>query len=290
MVDNGGAARGCMRDAATVPTAEGRSMSPIRRVLDRVYWWLSDRITPGLVNSQHRYLATLRGRLTPRTRWLDLGCGRRIVPDWLPLAAQRDAALVASVGLAVGIDVDPDSLRDNAVLPARVRGDLHRQPFADDSFDVVTANMVVEHVSDPVALLAEVRRVLAPGGSFIFHTPNLHHPPILLAALLPQWLKNAAARVLENRPGKDVFPTLYRLNTRRDIERVGAAAGLSVSDVGLVDSSTVTAMLGPLAAFELLFIRLLRWRPLRGLRGNVIAVLTKPDTAAETQRTLRRAA
>ena len=265
-------------------------MSPLRRTLDRVYWWLCDRITPGLVNSQHHYLRTLRRCLTPRTRWLDLGCGRRIVPDWLPRAAQQGATLVASVRTAVGIDVDAQSLQDNTVLPARVRGDLHRLPFADASFDVVTANMVVEHLSDPMALVVEVQRVLAPGGAFIFHTPNLAHPPIMLASLLPQWLKNAAARVLENRPATDVFPTHYRLNRRRDIERVSAVAGLTVADVGLVDSSTVTAMLGPFAAIELLFIRLLRWRPLRGLRGNVIAVLKKPDVTTEAHPALRKAA
>jgi SAM-dependent methyltransferase len=63
-----------------------------------------------------------------------------------------------------------------------VRGDLHRLPFHDASFDVVFSVAVIEHVHNPFLAVAEVSRVLAPGGRFIgasafgepFHTSFFH--------------------------------------------------------------------------------------------------------------------
>ena len=49
-------------------------------------------------------------------------------------------------------------------------------PFEDDSFDVVISNHVIEHVTDHLKHLSEIRRVLAPGGSVYLATPNKSSP------------------------------------------------------------------------------------------------------------------
>ncbi len=49
---------------------------------------------------------------------------------------------------------------------ADVRGDAHRLPFRGASFDHVITNAVLEHVTDPLGAVAEVSRVLRPGGVF----------------------------------------------------------------------------------------------------------------------------
>jgi 2-polyprenyl-6-hydroxyphenyl methylase/3-demethylubiquinone-9 3-methyltransferase len=51
-------------------------------------------------------------------------------------------------------------------------GQAERLPFADGSFDVVCAMDFLEHVERPAAVVAEVARVLKPGGVFFFHTFN----------------------------------------------------------------------------------------------------------------------
>jgi 2-polyprenyl-3-methyl-5-hydroxy-6-metoxy-1,4-benzoquinol methylase len=51
--------------------------------------------------------------------------------------------------------------------------DLISAHFPDNSFDAVTMNHVIEHVSDPVALLAEVKRILKPDGRLVSITPNI---------------------------------------------------------------------------------------------------------------------
>lgn len=51
------------------------------------------------------------------------------------------------------------------------RVDIQHMPFADDSFDLLLANHVLEHVDAPDLALAEIHRVLKPGGHAILQTP-----------------------------------------------------------------------------------------------------------------------
>lgn len=74
---------------------------------------------------------------------------------------------------AHGVDVDP-----KAVLAARERGlkaslgTLQSVAFPDDKFDAIALNHVIEHVYEPLDLMAECRRVLKRGGQLVLTTPN----------------------------------------------------------------------------------------------------------------------
>ncbi|MBI2708362.1 MAG: glycosyltransferase [Actinobacteria bacterium] len=86
---------------------------------------------------------------------LDVGCGH----GW-DTRALRDAG--ASV---VGVDLNPVKLRATGVpLPGSVVGDAGRLPFPDQAFDGVWCSNLLEHVPEPEPLIAEVERVLRPGG------------------------------------------------------------------------------------------------------------------------------
>jgi SAM-dependent methyltransferase len=94
------------------------------------------------------------------TRLLDVGCG--------------SAWLGEHYSDYTGIDLSPD-----AVEAARRRGrevllvDVdERLPFDDGSFDGVVLKDVLEHVSDPVRLVKETRRVLRPGGRVFASSPD----------------------------------------------------------------------------------------------------------------------
>lgn len=66
------------------------------------------------------------------------------------------------------------SLDISAAARPHVVADAHSLPFADESFDVVLANNVIEHLSDPADGVSEMRRVLAPNGQLLYTIPFLY--------------------------------------------------------------------------------------------------------------------
>jgi 2-polyprenyl-6-hydroxyphenyl methylase/3-demethylubiquinone-9 3-methyltransferase len=100
-------------------------------------------------------------------RVLDIGCGAGFLGNYL---AQRGHAVT-------GIDAAQDALavarlHDVSGQARYVQGDALHLPFENGSFDVVCALDFLEHVEDPDRAIDEAARVLAPGGSFFFHTFN----------------------------------------------------------------------------------------------------------------------
>jgi SAM-dependent methyltransferase len=54
---------------------------------------------------------------------------------------------------------------------AKVKADIHQLPFADNAFDAVLCNHVLEHVADDIKAMQELKRVLKPGGWAILQVP-----------------------------------------------------------------------------------------------------------------------
>jgi ubiquinone/menaquinone biosynthesis C-methylase UbiE len=176
---------------------------------------LERRIVPGLTHSHYTYKKALHAYARPGAAWLDAGAGRGLFPDWL---RREEAEVLAQARPMIGVDPDLASLRDNSSVSHRVVGMLECAPLRSESFDLITSNQVVEHVADPQGALSEIRRLLKPGGVFIFHTPNFLNYQTFIASLLPQGLKFWLASFLEGRHEKDVFPTHYRMNTPGTIQ------------------------------------------------------------------------
>ena len=108
--------------------------------------------------------AYLIDRLRPGLAVLDVGCGPGTITAGL---AERVAP-----GTVTAVDAEPGVLEEarRAVEGrglANVRfavADVHDLDFPDDSFDIVHAHQVLQHVPDPVRALREMRRVCRPGG------------------------------------------------------------------------------------------------------------------------------
>ncbi len=241
--------------------------------LEIIYRRCQRLIVPELRPSQYAYFETLGTAVDSRRAWLDVGCGRRLVPDWLINADSVESTLVGRVNWLVGADLDLDSLRERPNLRDKVQASGSNLPFRRETFDVVSANMVMEHVAEPRRMLEELQRVLRPGGLFAFHTPNCRFWAIRLAGAMPRRVKLMAIALLEGRAEEDVFPTHYRFNDVRDITSLAEAAGFEVVQLETVSSSPVTARLGPVAILELCWIRVLRASALKGRRSNIIGVL-----------------
>jgi SAM-dependent methyltransferase len=222
--------------------------------------------------AQEDYRNCLFAIVAPGSHWLDLGCGHVLLPEW---EAQREAQLVARAGRLVGVDPELAALRRHRGITLRVCGDGGRLPFADGTFDLVTANMVVEHLPEPERQFLEIARVLRPGGRFVFHTPNRTGYPTLMARMVPDTVRALGARIVERRGEGERFPTFYRSNSPVQIERIAACSGFAVVRLDVVRSTPIFPLVTPLAAVELLLLRALSAPRLRWLRPNLIAVLEK---------------
>lgn len=108
--------------------------------------------------------AYLIDRLVPGAQVLDVGCG--------PGTITVDIARRVAPGRVVGLDAAGDAIAAarEAATEAGVAnlelsvGDVYALEPADDSFDVVHAHQVLQHLADPIAALREMRRVCRPDG------------------------------------------------------------------------------------------------------------------------------
>lgn len=99
---------------------------------------------------------------------LDVGSGAGQITKHLLKYADPDARII-------GIDLSVDMLRRarqrlRSNVPTFIAGDLASLPFADESFDCITCGYVLEHLSDPSGGLAELSRVMKPGGRMLLST------------------------------------------------------------------------------------------------------------------------
>ncbi len=114
---------------------------------------------------------------------LDIGCGGGFLSNELGMK-----------GLDVtGVDLSPMSLEvaANHDRSGKVKyqvADAYQLPFADETFDVVTAMDFLEHVEDPKKVILEASRVLKPGGIFIFHTFNRNILSWLVIIKFVEWI------------------------------------------------------------------------------------------------------
>ena len=177
--------------------------------------------------------------------------------------------------MTIGLDPYFPALRQHRTFSRFVCGNVSSLPFPAGSFDLVTANMVVEHLDAPAAQFAEVARVLAPGGRFVFVTPNRSGYTVRTIRLVPQSWRPRLTLWLHGRKAEDVFPTHYRANTEADVRALAAAAGLEVLEFEYLLSWAFFAQVPPLAAIELAFMRLLMRPALAAFRPRMIAVLGK---------------
>jgi SAM-dependent methyltransferase len=131
-------------------------------------WWQQGYTDGADPEYEEQMLPLAAEHLAGTRRVLDIGCGE----------GQVARHVVATTGASSVVGVDPSDAqltvaRARGGGPVYARSGAKALPFRDGAFDTVVACLVFEHIEAVDAALAEVGRVLAPGGRFLFF---LNHP------------------------------------------------------------------------------------------------------------------
>ena len=234
-----------------------------------------------LLAAEWRYLGPLlEGRTHPRV--LDMACGSGSQTlAWAERGARAvgidfDHALLV-LGTAHATDADHVRRRAGAggAAPEWVCGDASRLPFPDGGFDVVFCNSLLEHVPDWRPVLAEIGRVLDPGGVAVVYTTNRHCPlqqevnHFPFYSWLPDRVKRPVLRwIMAHRRDLVNYTDFPAVNwfTFPALRRAFEAVGLEPRD--RIDLRSTGAGDGPPGAL----VRLLRAFPALKLAYYVVAI------------------
>jgi SAM-dependent methyltransferase len=167
-----------------------------------------------------QFYTRINALLSPEMTVLDLGAGRGEVTEgsfryncgWL-ITLQGKAKRV------VGVDID-QAVLNNPYVDDGFTYDGLNIPLDTHGVDLIVCDNTLEHVDNPERFASEVSRVLRPGGWLCARTPNLLSLLVIAATLVPN---RSHANVLKfaqpGRQERDIFPTRYKLNSRRALER-----------------------------------------------------------------------
>ncbi len=150
-------------------------------------WYESGDDPMALLRQQHRLsnpwmLSEIRKHIGYHAEILDIGCG----PGFFSNEAVKVGHKVTGIDIST-TQLRVAQLRDKTNSVRYVYGDAYSIPFPRETFDVVMAMDLLEHVSDPQKVLFEASRVLRPGGLFFFHTFNRNPLSYLLVVKGIKW-------------------------------------------------------------------------------------------------------
>ena len=155
----------------------------------------------------------------PEGRGLDLGCGDGLLTR----------IVLEEVGPRTLVGVDPDPAEAAQARELGIYATVHvaggdAVPERAASFDWVLSNSVLEHILDVDQVIAEVARLLKPGGRFIFTVPGVGFHESLRGPLLPRSSRSVYLRDLDRRLAH------HRYWTPDDWRRALTTHGLQVAN------------------------------------------------------------
>lgn len=216
-----------------MPCATSSNVLPLSK--QNLYRQRYHALNPQWHTSGDEYERIVREHITPQTRLLDIGGGRggliEIIHDQVAAATALDPDL-------------PSLIEHRAPVVQRVCGLADSLPFANNSFDVITASWLLEHLAQPETVFAEIHRVLDHNGRFIFLTPNFNHP-LLITNYFLRPLQHLLIPRLYARAEADTFPVRYKVNTPSRLHRVCERVGITL-ELNFVADPTYTAFNDPL--------------------------------------------
>lgn len=163
----------------------------------------------------------IQALIRPEMILLDVGCGRGKVVDIIEqYPCEKCRIFKGSCRKVIGIDVD-EAGRENTVIDEFRKIENDCWPVESGSIDLLVSDMALEHIREPTKFFSECSRVVKPGGFVCIRTPNRWSYVSIIASLIPNRLHaNVVGVVQPGRKAEDVFPTYYRANTPKVIQKL----------------------------------------------------------------------
>jgi SAM-dependent methyltransferase len=213
----------------------------------------------------------VREFVTPATVMLNLGAG--------PATGNPLRVLKGHAARVAGADIDPAVLGNGELDDARVFVAGAPIPYADDEFDLVLSDFVLEHIERPLQFMAEVRRVLRPGGSFFFRTPNRKHYVSIISRATPHWFHERFANRVRGlgEASHEPYPTFHRMNSRAALGQIAGAANFTSVELRMCEAEPSYLVFHPIAFMAGVgYERVVnRFDALAGIRADIFGRMVK---------------
>ncbi|MDA0658846.1 MAG: class I SAM-dependent methyltransferase [Planctomycetota bacterium] len=206
------------------------------------------------------------GLVTETTSWIDVGGGKSLFVQNPRLSKTLAERCVRLVG------VDPSA---NILINPYVQERAHcmiEDYHTDRQFDLATLRMVAEHIDDPQGAIRAFARLLKPGGKLVIFTPNRWSPVPVAASMIPFRFHHPITNFLWGTHDEDVFPTLYKMNTRRCLRQLMEAGGFREAAFTYLDNCTTLQRFYVTCVLELSTRTLLRKIGFRYPENNLLGI------------------
>ncbi len=179
------------------------------RTFSRIY----DSVNPSFYTERMRELAAEKGHIGAGSLVLDVGCGTGYTTEALDRETQG--------GSVTGLDMTTQQLararrkiRSGELNASLTRGDADRLPFSDSSFDATVSVGALEHLPDPDRSIAEMARVVRPGGWVVVGGPErAWFSRVSLDKFLHSLAQGELERILRGAGLEEVGSTLIGVDT-----------------------------------------------------------------------------
>ena len=223
----------------------------------------------GYIPPEMWYRAVVDRLVTERTNWIDVGGGKAVFPD----SDDLSRALAKRCKILVGVDPS-DNIKTNPFVHERAKCTIE-EFHSDRLFDLATFRMVVEHIREPRLAIASLAKLISVGGKVVIYTPNRWSAASIAASVIPQSLHSRFAHFLWRAKDEDVFPTVYKMNTRRQLQTVFEEGGFKEVAFARLDSCSISQRFRAVYPVELWTRRAFRFASLPYPESNLLGVYEK---------------
>tara|TARA_B100000242_G_C43027322_1_gene478401 strand:+ start:949 stop:1668 length:720 start_codon:yes stop_codon:yes gene_type:complete len=148
---------------------------------------------------------------------LDYGAGRGAWTNDKSKIRKKIRNIQNRVKKIYACDID-EAVHSNTNVDEILTMERNKVIVPKESFDLILADYVLEHIDNPKEFTKEIDRLLKPGGWFCARTPHKYNLVSIYASIIKNKFHNSVLKYIQpERKAKDVFPTFYKMNTLKEL-------------------------------------------------------------------------